>query len=191
MNGSIILTFHFKGVIKLKLQLEDLKPGLNEFWASYTDEELELQKDEFQLLGKVDLYIRAVKSGRNVELTLEATYKLKLTCARCLDEFERNFRESETYYIKIGKEPFAAEKSLKERDIFTHFIETDEIDIIPFVREIVILSVPMKPLCKPDCKGLCPVCGVNWNYETCEHMNQPKLDTRMSKLLELKSKLGL
>ncbi len=175
----------------MKLQLEDLKPGLNEFWASYDGEELELQSKDFQLLGRLNLYIKAIKSGRNVELTLEASYKLRLTCARCLDEFDKEFNESETYYIKIGREPFSPEKSLKEKDIFTHFIETDEIDVVPFVREIVILSVPMKPLCKPDCRGLCPVCGANWNYETCEHMNQPKLDTRMAKLLELKSKLGL
>ncbi len=181
----------FKGVIKLKLRLEDLKSGLNEFWASYTDEDLDLKNQDFELVNKLDLYIRAVKRGRNVELTLEATYTLRLTCARCLDEFNKKFNEKETYYIKIGKEPFFEEKSLKERDIFTQFIETDEIDVVPFVREMVILSVPMKPLCKPDCKGLCPVCGVNWNYETCEHMNQPKVDTRMAKLLELKSKLGM
>lgn len=178
-------------MIKLKLQLEDLKPGLNEFWASYSEEDLELQNKDFELIGALDLYIQAYKSGKNVRLTLEATYKLKLTCARCLENFEKEFKETETYYIKVGKEPFSEEKSLKDRDIFTQFIENDEIDVVPFIREIVILSVPMKPLCKPDCKGLCPVCGANWNYVTCEHMNQTKVDPRMSKLLELKSKLGL
>jgi len=54
---------------------------------------------------------------------------------------------------------------------------------------MVILSVPMKPLCKEDCKGLCPVCGANLNYEDCGH-TQEKVDPRLLKLKELKDLLG-
>ncbi len=173
------------------LNLEKLKSGRNEFWRTYSAAELGLGKGrDFTLNSDVETHIVAIKSKNNVKLTLEASYTLRLTCSRCLEEFDRKFDEKVTYYLKAGKEELVEEKSLAEEDIFTMYYATEELDIRPLVREIIILSVPMKPLCKPDCKGLCPVCGVNWNYETCEHMHQEqKIDARWKKLLEISTKL--
>ncbi len=173
------------------LNLEKLKSGRSEFWRSYSRQELDLANvADFEVLGKIDAHIVTVKSRNNIKLTIELNYKLKLTCSRCLEEFEREFSEKTTYYLKAGSEELVEEKQLADEDIFTMYYATEEIDLKPLMREMVILSVPMKPLCRPDCKGLCPVCGVNWNYETCEHMNQEqKIDIRWQKLLDLSSKL--
>ena len=63
----------------------------------------------------------------------------------------------------------------------------DKIDLGEVVREQLYLALPMKPLCQEDCKGLCPVCGVNRNRETCT-CQQEWVDPRMAALAEWKSR---
>ena len=46
-------------------------------------------------------------------------------------------------------------------------LETDQIDLAALVREYALLELPEAPLCRPDCAGICPVCGVDRNIETC------------------------
>lgn len=171
------------------VNLEKLKQGRNEFQVEYGEKELDLTKVDFTLLGKVRAHLLFFKSRTNVKLSIELTYRLRMTCSRCLEEFERDFDEKSTYYLKQGQEEYREEKHLTDEDIFTLYYAVEEIDVTPLVREMVILSVPMKPLCREDCKGLCPVCGANLNYENCGH-TQEKVDPRLLKLKELKDLLG-
>ena len=59
------------------------------------------------------------------------------------------------------------ERELEEDDLTTAFYEHDEIDLDHLMREQFHLALPMKPLCREDCKGLCPRCGANRNTTTC------------------------
>ncbi len=56
----------------------------------------------------------------------------------------------------------------------------DELDLEPMVRDAVMLELPLAPLCAPDCRGLCPRCGANWNLATCDCV--PPGDPRWSAL---------
>jgi uncharacterized protein len=47
--------------------------------------------------------------------------------------------------------------------------EDSHIDLAPLIREFALLEIPISPICKPDCKGLCPVCGENLNETDCGH----------------------
>ena len=60
------------------------------------------------------------------------------------------------------------EREIEEDDLTTAFYENDEIDLGQLMREQFYLALPMKPLCRDDCKGLCPVCGTNLNQGTCD-----------------------
>ena len=51
----------------------------------------------------------------------------------------------------------------------TYAIVNDEVDLGEIVHDACILDLPLAPLCREDCKGLCPECGANWNLETCPH----------------------
>jgi uncharacterized protein len=62
----------------------------------------------------------------------------------------------------------------------------DKIDLTEVVREQLYLALPMKPLCREDCKGLCPVCGVNRNRETCT-CQEVWVDPRMAALKKWKT----
>jgi uncharacterized protein len=79
------------------------------------------------------------------------------------------------------------EREIEEDDLSTAFYENEEIDLGQLMREQFYLSLPMKPLCGPDCKGLCPICGTNLNRGTCECKREWD-DPRFSALRELKTK---
>jgi uncharacterized protein len=96
--------------------------------------------------------------GLYVQGVLRAT--VDSTCARCLTEIDQPVisRLGELFhYPPEGAPP----DSLVVSD--DHYI-----DLTPIVREEFILSIPLQPLCQPDCKGLCPECGANWNEGPCE-----------------------
>jgi uncharacterized protein len=59
------------------------------------------------------------------------------------------------------------EKEVRDADVGVSFYKDETIDLGEVMRDEFYLALPMKPLCKDDCKGLCPVCGVNRNRETC------------------------
>jgi DUF177 domain-containing protein len=65
--------------------------------------------------------------------------------------------------------------------------ETGIIDLGPVLREYAVLEIPISPLCKPDCKGLCPICGNNLNECTCNHADD-SVDPRLAALRSLLEK---
>ena len=67
-------------------------------------------------------------------------------------------------------------------------IEGEQIDLEPMVRENVLLDAPLAALCRPDCAGLCPVCGIDRNVATCD-CSITSLDPRWDALSQLKANL--
>ena len=82
-------------------------------------------------------------------------------CVRCLEPFEQDLKTefSEVYAFKSH--------NFTESGLFVP--EDGNIDLSPVIREYLMLDLPIKPLCKPDCLGLCVVCGENLNLSMCEH----------------------
>ena len=100
---------------------------------------------------------------------------LKLTCSRCLDTY--------IYPIDIDiEERFTNDDSNLDEDVI--FVKGDEIDITEIVENAIISSLPIKKLCKEDCKGLCQKCGCNLNHETCSCENDD-VDIRFAGLKAL------
>lgn len=84
-----------------------------------------------------------------------------LECVRCLKGFERALHAefSELYAFNV--------RSTTESDLILR--EDGNIDLEPLAREYLLIEVPISPLCRPDCKGLCIECGEDLNLGTCEH----------------------
>jgi uncharacterized protein len=74
-------------------------------------------------------------------------------------------------------------------------MDAEEVDVVSFdepvlplaeiAREQVLMAIPMKPLCREDCRGLCPVCGTDWNAGDCRCEKSP-VDPRLEVLKSLK-----
>ncbi len=89
-------------------------------------------------------------------------------CVRCLEPFDQDL---ETDFDEVY-----AYKSHGFTESGLAVPEDGNIDLGPVVREYLLLENPIKPLCRPDCQGLCVVCGENLNINTCEHQARIKVE---------------
>ena len=89
-------------------------------------------------------------------------------CARCLAHYR--FPLEAPLAIVLTPKAAATPRSggLRQEDIGLSVYEGDEIDLTPLVHEQAILSLPTRPLCAEDCRGLCSRCGANLNVATCD-----------------------
>ena len=109
----------------------------------------------------------------------------RFTCDRCGVDYQRNV-ESKYKMVYLFSDEV---ESKEEADITYLSPDTININIADDVRDYLILAVPMKKLCKEDCKGLCYKCGTDLNNGTC-NCTDDEIDDRWSKLLELKNKFN-
>jgi len=108
--------------------------------------------------------------GLVVEVALSG--RTNAECARCLDQFELPVATEFTELYAFD------ERSMTDSQLLVP--ANHQIDLAPLAREYLLLDEPITPLCRPDCKGLCPVCGANWNREQCAHQHQPPADLRVT-----------
>jgi uncharacterized protein len=116
-----------------------------------------------------------VQGGLLVQGTVES--QLRLECVRCLELFVLPLSSEleETYRLSAaGSRPGES------------YVVGDDgwLDLTPVLREQAWVDIPMKPLCRPDCKGLCPQCGANLNHESCE-CDDTEVDPRLAILRDL------
>jgi uncharacterized protein len=109
----------------------------------------------------------------------------ELECSRCLDRIPVAFgQELDLFYLPQAKgEPEAQEEEveLTDRDVVVGYYEGDRLDLGEVAREQILLALPLKPLCREDCRGLCPACGQNRNLVPCgcpppEEPGDPRLE---------------
>lgn len=89
--------------------------------------------------------------------------RVKMTCSRCTEEYVAPVTVG---YAVIFKEKNNMTEDDRESGVYEY--EKNELDVYPYLRETMILELPVKPVCADDCKGICPVCGKNKNEETCK-----------------------
>ncbi len=121
--------------------------------------------------------VRAIRVDKGIFVEGEVESKLKLECVRCLEPFAFPITlELAELFRMPGAEP--------RPDAIYAVSEDGEIKLAPLIREHAWLAIPMKPLCDPECKGLCPHCGVNLNIDSCQ-CEEIHVDPRLAPLKEL------
>ncbi len=145
---------------------------------------------EGKLEGPVEVKVRVVKKGIRVHMSGTVKTKLTLTCSRCLEEYTRDMESKfQIELVPVETMGDRQEVELEEKDLEVVFFQNGLIDFEQMIIDQINLSIPMKPLCKEDCKGLCPVCGANLNQTQCGH-SVKVVDPRLAKLkllLEVKN----
>ncbi len=133
-----------------------------------------------------DVFIRLFRFGKKVLVEGSVKVSVSLACSRCLNEFsyplDMSFREEYTPAEDIGAE---GEQELTAGELGTGFYSNDRIDIPDIVKEQVLLSLPMKPLCKSECKGMCAGCGKDLNKGPCE-CGAGETDPRLAPLKKIR-----
>lgn len=115
-------------------------------------------------------------------------YGGELECSRCLAAYP--FREDETFTLLLyPRRPTAeGEKELEKDELDAVFFDDPHVPLAPIVEERVQMALPMKPLCRPDCKGLCAGCGKDLNQGSCGCAHE-SADPRWEALRALKEKV--
>jgi uncharacterized protein len=98
-------------------------------------------------------------------------------CVRCLTEVTLHLTADIKQLYDFPADP-ASEFAVAESGFM---------DLAPLVRELMLISAPIRTLCREDCKGLCPNCGKNWNEETCD-CEQEDINPRFAVLKDLLKK---
>jgi len=103
----------------------------------------------------------------HVNGTVEATTELE--CSWCLKRFSFSIKEAAMDFelVPEGPRKQAAEHELGRAELDTEFYRGGEIEPKEFIREQLLLGIPMVPVHSEHCKGLCPVCGADRNETTC------------------------
>jgi uncharacterized protein len=120
--------------------------------------------------------LHATRTGQGVYLHGALTASTIAECVRCLDEFDLVLTaELDELFVYPPQKDVEPELTISEEAI---------LDLNPILRELFILDIPIQPVCRTDCKGLCPVCGENRNEQQCEHPEED-IDPRMAVLKSL------
>ncbi|MCP4683594.1 MAG: DUF177 domain-containing protein [Desulfobacterales bacterium] len=132
------------------------------------------QGDEYndQILGLDDTLksrLTIYKTGSKHILDGSISGGIRMKCARCLESYHRDLEyEFSLFLAPFPEDSDRNEIELSEDDMAIDFITGYEIDLDAIIREQVYLSIPMQPLCREDCAGLCHICGANLNSNRCE-----------------------
>jgi len=133
--------------------------------------EFSFEFEQIQISDDLDLrrFEGVASIGRTPQgLIVQADFSAEtsLECVRCLNEFDHSLDWELTELYAFNK------KSVSESELLLP--EDAHIDLQPLIREYALLEVPINPICKPTCKGLCSVCGEDLNQTDCGHKDIAK-----------------
>ena len=143
-----------------------------EISLSFELEPFEFEGEEIRAIEKVDVKGVAISEKDVILIEASIKTKLKLNCSRCLDTF--------IYPIDIDiEERFTTNSESEDEEAIV--VIDDVLDITELVETSIISTLPIKRVCKDDCKGLCQECGCNLNVHTCD-CNKEDVDIRFEVL---------
>ncbi len=138
-----------------------------------------LARDELEqaLLEPVRFELEAYRMGENLYIEGTARTTLELGCSRCLARYRHPLRESFRVVLepaegRVPAEPDGAGALARHGmcvgdELEAGWYRGNQIDLSAYFQEVVALALPSQPLCREECRGLCPRCGVDRNTDSC------------------------
>jgi uncharacterized protein len=154
----------------MQLDLTRYRRPVNDFARTFEPGEVAGEGDAYRIVAPVELAFEIHKDKDMFRLVGNVSTELELTCSRCLEPFRLPVSAPfDLRYLPAAaatsEEP---DREVEDEDLETSYYENDAIDLNELLREQFYLSLPMKPLCREDCRGLCAQCGTNQNTSSCQ-----------------------
>jgi uncharacterized protein len=128
---------------------------------------------------------------KDIRLKGGLSTRLQVACARCLEPVEHDLsRKFDLLYRPQGSDAGHEELSVTDAEAEIGYYKGDGLELDDVLREQVLLAVPLKSLCREDCRGLCPHCGKNLNEAQCS-CTPVEEDPRWAALKDIRKKLEL
>ncbi|HET9837350.1 MAG TPA: DUF177 domain-containing protein [Candidatus Angelobacter sp.] len=151
-----------------------------------------MQKAPLAALGQAEL-IRENRGGRQVveDIRVVGSFATEIDalCARCLEPVHNKVREEfDLLYRPLGIDARSEEVSISQAETEIGYYQGEGLLLEDVLKEQLLLALPVKQVCGPNCKGLCPHCGKNLNAESCDCVSSMP-DPRWSALEDIRKKL--
>jgi uncharacterized protein len=151
------------------LDLTRYRQPVGRFERIFQPSEVGDESDVYRVVAPVHLAFDIHKDRDRFRLEGRVRTELELPCSRCLEPFRLAVDAPfDMRYLPAVEVAAEREREVAEEDLETSYYREDQIDLDELIREQFYLAVPMKPLCRDGCRGLCPQCGTNLNTGTCD-----------------------
>ena len=148
--------------------LSTLKEGINRLHLEGSPEDIEIPAENADLQGMIILEGDFVRTETNVEIQAHLRADSHQVCDRCLKPIEMKLKVPLRLYFKkrVGRDLKDGCEDPAEQGGLLYY-DGRTLDLREEIRQVLSLEVPWHPLCSPDCKGLCAVCGKDKNLGDC------------------------
>ena len=166
---------------------EEFGPGVIDFGADFRQRTPLRSSGRAQLVEEHHGKHQVIK---DIRLNGSVATSIELACARCLEPVVQDVdRSFELLYRPLGSDAGKEEMSVTAIDAEIGYYEGNGLQLEDVLREQVILAVPLRALCREDCRGLCPHCGTNLNTGACSCADGVQ-DPRWDALKDIRDKLN-
>ncbi len=179
------------------IRLQDLEAEKLEFQQEFRPGAIDLgtevtQQTPMQTSGRAELIEEdhgRKRVIRDIRVVGRLSTRVEVRCARCLEPVESLIESDfDLLYRPLGADAGKDEVSISEAETEIGYYRGEGLLLEDVLREQLLLSTPVRLLCREDCKGLCPHCGRNRNKEACQCMEESP-DARWEALKGLREKL--
>ncbi|MDA1190755.1 MAG: DUF177 domain-containing protein [Candidatus Poribacteria bacterium] len=170
-------------------QLPNYETRSFEFEIAPNEADLTELDDAATLVSPISVIVEATRTDDDVNMTLDVSVEAEYVCGRCVDPISSTLESRfSIFYQPMAERPDYLED---EEEVGLGYYEDAIINIRDDIRRYLLIEIPMWPICREDCAGLCHRCGANLNREacTCESTQQTQRRTRLGDKLD--SILGL
>ena len=169
----------------MRIELEKLGGGRGDFAHVYQPEDLNPVDERVNLIAPAAVNGKVRLSGNEVFVNGHIDTRAQVECDRCLKPVELPVNVDFTLEYISGSEYEASQTAaLTEEEMSVSVFDGGAIDVDEIVKEQVLLAVPTRMLCREDCKGICPDCGIDRNTGECDCITN-EIDPRWAALKNL------
>jgi uncharacterized protein len=171
----------------MRIELVNLEHGKRDFAHVYQPAEVGSLDERVSVVEPVSVTGNVRIAGAEVFVNGHIETRAQVECDRCLQQVETPVKaDFELQYIGGNEYASSDAAELTEDDMSVSVFDGKAIDVDEIVKEQILLAVPTRMLCRPDCKGLCPDCGVDKNTTRCA-CGVDEVDPRWAALKNLSS----
>ena len=170
----------------MRIELENLEGGKGDFAHVYQPDELNPVDERVRLTGPASVKGKVRLSGNEVFVNGHIDARAQVDCDRCLQPVEAPVSADFALEYITGLEYESSDVAeLTEAELSVSVFDGEAIDVDEIVKEQILLAVPTRVLCRADCKGICPECGIDKNTGECQCVTDD-IDPRWAALKNLK-----
>ncbi len=168
------------------LDIKDLAVRKARIHKIYPPGTIDYHSDEFHQVEPLEVRATAELVDDQIHIFGDLHTRLEMVCARCLETVtEEISRDFDLYYRPLKTLTKAEEMKIDDEEAEVAFFNGEGLFLADVLAEQVNLAIPMKVICRSDCRGLCPHCGSNLNHEEC-HCQTQAIDPRLAPLARVK-----